>query len=177
MSAVTQAFAQSEALRRFARQDENSAPYPWVMLPPGGISFFAHNSIPAPDYGLANQLEICSYIVPDGWEGVLLDVMNTSTDNAGTFVEGSGDIIWTIDIDWPVGNPLGTSRYLPDYANIKTSLGDLVFPWPVRGGWRMKQGEVYRYKVRTVQNVNQGEPHFLHGSLLGWVWPMARQGV
>jgi len=70
-----------------------------------------------------------------GWlGGVLLDVMNIYLDQgAATFVQGSGDILWTIDIDWPLGNMLGTSRYLPNYASIKTQLGSFEDgPWPVR---------------------------------------------
>jgi hypothetical protein len=167
----------TQAVRRGARYDEERAPYPWVMMPPGGISFFAKGSLPAPAYGTANQIELCSYEVQDNWEGVLLDVMNLYTDNAGTFVQGSGDIVWSIDIDRPLGSPLQTGRWLPDYFQIITQLGDLSEPWPVRGGWRMKQGETYRYKVYTVANVGVGAPNFVHAALLGWTWPMARQGV
>ncbi len=167
----------SVTLRRSMRKDEERTPYPWVIPGPGSIPFFAKGSFPAPAWGSANQITLCTYSVPDGWEGVLLDVMNLYTDNAGTFVQGSGDIVWSIDIDRPLAAPLATGRWLPDYAQILTQLGDLSEPWPVRGGWRMKQGEIYRYKAYTVANVNTGAPSFVHAALLGWVWPMARSGV
>jgi len=172
-------YADQTAVRRGARSDEERTPYPWVMMPPGGISFFQPGSLPAPAFGIANQVELVSYTVQDGWEGSLQDVLVEYDDNgADTFIQGSGDIIWTIDIDWPLGNPLGTSRFLPNYAQIKTQLGSWDDgPWPVRGGWRMKSGETYRVKAYTVANVATGNPNFVHGALLGWVWPMARMGV
>ncbi len=172
-------YADQTAVRRGARSDEEKTPYPWVMMPPGGISFFAIGSLPAPAFGSANQVELCTYTVQDGWEGVLQDVMTIYLDQgAASFIQGSGDIVWSIDIDWPLGNQLGTSRYLPNYAFIKTQLGSFENgPWPVRGGWRMKSGETYRVKAYTVANVATGAPNFVHGALLGWVWPMARMGV
>jgi len=179
MSPAVLSYGDQTAVRRGARSDEERTPYPWVMMPPGGISFFAIGSAPAPAYGIANQVQLCSYTVQDGWEGVLLDVMDVYLDGgAASFVQGSGDIVWTIDIDWPLGNQLGTSRYLPNYSSLLTQLGSFENgPWPVRGGWRMKSGETYRYKVYTVANVVTGAAAFVHGALLGWVWPLARMGV
>lgn len=179
MSPAVLSYADQTAVRRGSRSDEERTPYPWVMMPPGGISFFAIGSVPAPAWGSANQVELCSYTVQDGWEGTLMDVLVEYLDGgANSFVQGSGDIIWTIDIDTPLGAPLATSRFLPNYAFLKTQLGSFENgPWPIRGGWRMKQGETYRVKGYTVANVNTGAPAFLHGGLLGWVWPMARQGV
>ena len=179
MSAAVLSYADQRAIRQAARSDEERTPYPWVMLPPGGISFFAMGSVPAPAFGQANQVTLATYTVQDGWEGTLQDVLVIYDDQgAATFVQGSGDIVWTIDIDNPLGSPLATSRFLPNYAQILTQLGSLENgPWPVRGGWRMKQGEVYRVKAYTVANVATGAPNFVHGALLGWVWPMAKAGV
>ena len=75
MSPAVLSYADQTAIRRGARSDEERSPYPWVMLPPGGISFFSIGSIPAPNYGSVNQVEICSYTVQDGWEGTLQDVL------------------------------------------------------------------------------------------------------
>ena len=178
MSPAVLSYADQTAIRRGSRSDEERAPYPWVMMPPGGISFFTIGSVAAPAWGAANQVVLAEYTVQDGWEGVLQDVMCIYDDGgAASFIQGSGDIVWAIDIDWPLLNQLGTSRFLPNYAAILTQLGSFADgPWPVRGGWRMKGGETYRVKVRTVQNVNTGAPAFCHGALLGWVWPMARAG-
>lgn len=174
MSAAPFLLTDSAAVRRGARNDEQSSPYPWVMIPPGGVSVFEHGSFPTPAYGAGNQITLCTYVVPDGWEGVLSDVMVLLLDPNGNFVEGSGSVLWDIDIDRPLAAALSTGRFLPNYHSITTRLGDLTRPWPVRGGWRMKQGETYRIKFQTVNTVTVGAPAFVHGALLGWVWPMAR---
>ncbi len=174
MSAAPFLLSDSAGIRRGARSDEQSSPYPWVMIPPGGVSVFEHGSFATPAYGTANQITLCTYQVPDGWEGVLSDVMVLLLDPNGNFVEGSGSVFWDIDIDRPLAAALSTGRYLPNYYHISTRLGDLTRPWPVRGGWRMKQGETYRVKFYTVNTVTVGAPAYVHGSLLGWVWPMAR---
>lgn len=166
---------QSTVIRRGARADEVSQPYPWVMIPPGGVSVFAHGSEPAPAHG--TQIVVADFKVPDGWEGVLDHVMCVITGDGGTVVQGSGDFDFSIDIDRPLNAPLATGRFLPNYAVIETQLGDLTRPWPVRGGWRMKQGEEYRFKYISNATVSVGSPCFVHAALLGWVWPMARQGV
>lgn len=139
-------------------------------IPDNAVPFFTTGSFAAPAWGLANQIVLCTYQCPIGWEGLLTDVMNLYT-GSDTFVEGSGDIVWTIDIDFPLAAALGTGRALPGYNAITRGLGDLSEPWPIRRGWRMKSGETYRYKARTVQNVQVGSPAFVHGSLQGIVWP------
>lgn len=172
MSAAPFLLSDAATIRRGARQDENSSPYPWVMIPPGGVSVFEHGSFATPAYGA--QITLATYTVPDGWEGVLSDVMDLLLDPNGNFVEGSGSAFWDIDIDRPLGAALATGRYLPNYYHILTRLGDLTRPWPVRGGWRMKQGETYRMKFTAVNTVTTGAPSFVHGAMLGWVWPMSR---
>jgi hypothetical protein len=159
--------------------DANAWPYPWVYIPPGGISFYSPGSVAAPNYGVGNQVEICEYTVPISFEGVLTKLMNQYLDPApSTFVQGSGDIIFDYDIDRPIGAPLSTGHYLADYYHILVNQGSTEEgPWPVEGGIRLKQGETIRLKVYTVQNVLTGAPAFVHGALLGWIWPMARLGV
>lgn len=165
--------ADHNALRTSTR---DRSPYPWIAIPPGGVSFFAKGSAPAPAYGVGNQIILCEYKIPIAFEGVLTDVMNEYTDAMATFVEGSGDIVWDYDVNRPLAAPLSTGRYLNDYFNVTTKLGDLQQPWPVRGGIRLKQGDTIRLKVYTVNTVSVGSPAFMHGSLLGWIWPMAHKG-
>lgn len=172
MSAAPVLFTDSFGVRRGSRNDQESSPYPWFIPPPGSVSVFEHGSFPTPAYG--TQITLATYIVPDGWEGVLTDVMVFLLDPNGTFVQGSGSALWDIDIDRPLGSALATGRFLPNYFHIPTQLGDLTRPWPVRGGWRMKQGETYRIKFTSVNTITVGSPAFTHGALLGWVWPMAR---
>lgn len=148
-----------------------------LNIPATAVPWFAMGSIPAPAFSPSVQTLICQYQVQYGWEGLLTQVMNTYIDPGGTFVEGSGDIVWTIDIDIPIGSTLATGHFLPAYSQIIRSLGSLQEQWPIPGGgitnrgWRMKPGETYRYKVRTVQNVAIGAPAFVHASFGGIVWP------
>lgn len=126
-------------------------------------------SAATPAFG--TQILLATYQVPIGWEGLLVSVMNTITGDGGSFIEGSGDLFWTIDIDIPLGAPLISGHFLPGYASVLRSLGNLSEQWSVIRGWRMKSGETYRYKVTNVQNVAVGSPSFCHGSLNGLVWP------
>lgn len=158
------------------RSTKEQSPFPWIAIPDAGISFYASGSFPAPNWGAANQIEVCSFEVPEGREAVLLDIMNLYTDAAGSFIEGSGAIIWDYDVNVPLGSTIPSGYWLADYYQIVTALGDLQQPWPIRGGIRLKQGDIVRQKVYTVDTVNTGAPSFVHGALLGWHWPMANKG-
>lgn len=160
MGSTAQMQNDARALRR------SSAVHP---IPDNAVPFFADGSVAAPAFGV--QALLCTYQCPIGWEGLLVAVMNTVQGDGGTFIEGSGDMFWTIDIDIPIGGSLITGHFLPGYAIINRSLGSLQEPWPVMRGWRMKSGETYRYKVTNVQNVAEGSPCFCFGSLNGLVWP------
>lgn len=150
----------------------------FVPIPDNAVPFFATGSVATPAFSdpttLNNQVELCEYQCPIGWEGFLMGIMLFITGDAGTFITGSGDVIWSVDIDRPLASPLATGRWLPGYSAVARTLGDLSEPWPVARelrGWRMKTGETYRAKGYTAQNVNTGSPSFLHGSLQGMVWP------
>lgn len=172
MSAAHQIFHRD--LLGVGRSTKEQAPYPWIAIPPGGRSFYRPGSFPAPAYG--TQIEVCAYEVPEGREGVLMDIMNLYSDAGASFIEGSGDILWDYDVNIELGNVNPSGYWLADYYHIKTALGDLQQPWPVRGGIRLKQGDIVRQKVTTVATVTVGSPAFVHGALLGWTWPMANKG-
>src|SRR5713226_6594243 len=65
-------------------------------IPDNAVPFFANNpgSLPTPAFGIANQVVLSSYQLPIGWEGLLTWTMNTITGDGGTFVEGSGEVVW-----------------------------------------------------------------------------------
>lgn len=139
------------------------------VIPANAIPFFVDGSAPNPAFGV--QIVLCTYQVQIGYEGYLQAVMAVEQGDGGTWVVGSGDIFWTIDVDIPLGNPLATGYAVPGYANIVRPLGSFEEPWPICRGWKMHGGETYRLKFQTVQNVNVGAPAFAFGSLLGVVWP------
>lgn len=141
------------------------------IIPKSAIPFFADGAVPMPAAGIANQVVITSYQVQIGYEGYLMAVMANVDGDGGAFIEGSGQIVWTIDIDIPLGNPLATGRFLPGYSTIERKLGSFEKPWPIVRGWRMHPFETYRFKVYQTGGVPVGSPCFAFGSLLGVVWP------
>lgn len=142
-------------------------------IPDNAVPFFANNpgSVATPAWGSANQVVLATYQCPVGWEGLLTWTMNTITGDGGAFIQGSGDVVWTLDIDNPLANPLVSAHFLPGYGALITTMGDLTEPWPVARGWRMKSGETYRLKVYTVGIVPIGSPCFCHGWFGGISWP------
>lgn len=150
-----------------SRQD--AWPYPWVFMPPGGRPFNRRGSLVAPAYGAGNQAVVTSFEVPAGYQGVLL---NLFWQYVGTgFVQGSGTIVTTVDINTPLGVAALGGYTLPDFANMTLSIGDNTYPWPVDGGWVLDEGQVVRMKSYTTATVTVGAGNYIHGGLLGWIWP------
>jgi hypothetical protein len=165
MMARTQETTQSilrdmQSLRRKSDQPQE--------IPASAIPWFVDGNAPNPAHG--TQITLCTYQVQIGYTGYLQAVMCTELGDGGTFIQGSGDILWTIDVDIPLGNPLATGYAVPGYALIKRSLGSLEKPWPICRGWKMHPGETYRLKAKPVANVPVGSPAFVFGSLQGVVW-------
>ena len=158
------------ALRRATEQ---------AQIPAGAVPFHAQGSQPMPVYGIANQVVIgqCTYQVQAGWQGLLTGIMLIVTGDGGTWIPGSGDVVFTVDVDIPLLDPLATGRFLPQYSTVIRPIGSFEQPWPVPGwsitnrGWAMHPLETYRAKVFSVANVAQGAPCFVHASLCGIVWP------
>jgi hypothetical protein len=163
------------ALRRATEQ---------LQIPAGAVPFHAQGSAPMPAYGLANQIVIgtvqpnlCQYQVQAGWQGLLTGIMLIVTGDGGSWVVGSGDVVFTVDVDIPLADPLATGRFLPQYSQVIRPIGSFEEPWPIPGwsiinrGWTMQPLETYRAKVYSLANVSQGSPCFVHASLCGIVWP------
>jgi hypothetical protein len=170
MSSVSSILSDMNSLRRGIEQEKipfNA--FPFNPMNPG--------SVPMPFYGVGNQVQICEYQVQYGWEGLLTGIMFIVTGDGGSWIPGSGDVVGTIDVDIPLGNPLSTGRFVPDYSKIIRPLGSFEKPWPTPGesiinrGWRMHPGETWRAKVYSLANVATGTPCFVHAALCGIVWP------
>lgn len=170
MSAAPFLLSDAATIRRGARQDENSSPYPWVMIPPGGVSVFEHGSFATPAYGA--QITLATYTVPDGWEGVLSDVMDLLLDPNGNFVEGSGSAFWDIDIDRPLGARTGNRPVPAELLSHphKTRRFDETLASPRRLAdetgrnlpdevYRGEHGHDWRALVRPWRNARLGMAH------------------
>lgn len=133
---------------------------PWVKQPPQGRRLSKINSIalPAPAQ-FGQDLLVASFIVPLGWDGVIISTSNFFTGQ--NFNEGSGDISWRLQIN---------QRYVKDMGNIQTTLGTLSQPWPVNNGSIRLQS---RQLVQWFANVANANP--INGRIIcamfGWFYP------
>jgi hypothetical protein len=145
--------------------------YPWVNAPPGYVLINRRGSIAAPANG--TQALVVTFTVPQAMEAVVLFVLNVffGSDNGGN--NGSGSIVWVIDVNRPLGAAgTGLGYVPPDFGNIVTQLGSLTQgPWPVPGGIHLNERDVINYKVTTTAPVGVGAPNFVTCALCGWMWP------
>lgn len=172
------------AAQQAASRLQHRAPPPYWFedMPPEGIPFFAPNNgnvnggpslvIPSPAYGVANQTVLASYQCPSNFVAVLKGIL--ATFEGSSFVPGSGNIIWTVDVDVPVPAVAGTAGYAFDgYGKLLTPMGSYANGlWKIYPGLRFADLEVVRLKVQTVAVVGQGAPNFMNGMLAGWIVPI-----
>jgi hypothetical protein len=133
---------------------------PWVKMPPQARRFSQISSIALPNATGTDNL-VLSFIVPIGYDGVAVTVVNNYTGQG--FVEGSGDLTWRIQLNM---------RYAKNYGNITTSLGSLTIPTNIGNSLFMQSGQLVQYFVnRSVASA----PDLIGGriicALLGWWWP------
>ena len=142
--------------------------YPWVVPPPSETPVSARETIAAPAYGVQALITSCQ--VPQAMEAVITHIL-CKFDGSG-FVQGSGAVTWTIDINRPLG--AAQQGYNPPFfGSIITQLGDfLTFPFPVPGGIRLSERDTIRFKVTTAAPVGIGAPNYITAMLLGWYYPV-----
>lgn len=158
-------------LGKGALQDE-SWPYFWEQPRANAEHAQPVNSIPVPVIGVIT--EVVNVTVPAGFRFVLRKIMHTftSTITPSPWQEGSGDLLFTIDVDNPIGSVALASFALPDMANMAQSRGSLVNgPWPVEGYNVFNPYQVIRYKVVNVA-IAAGAPNLVHCGLFGWWQPL-----
>jgi hypothetical protein len=152
-------------------------PFPWDVPPPSHIARHIMGSIPAPNYGIANQVEILNYTVPAGmWFVIKALLIRYDGQN---FNQGSGDIVFQVDVDNPqtfgVAGNLSTGRALQDYGKVLWNMGSFE-----NGAVRIWGSPVFYANQRigikgyTVQNVATGAPNYFSAWMLGWEWTLAQ---
>lgn len=117
---------------------------PWIFMPPQSIRFqkvamltMAQILLPGVDY------LVLQFQVPANYDAVIKSLTNIFVPTPGGMglVEGSGDMIWRLQINsvWP-----------KDYGNLITSQGDLANPHVLTGGGiRLKANSIVRYWVQV----------------------------
>ncbi len=141
--------------------------YPWSIPPADRTPWRKEFSIAAPAVGVITQ--IWQFEIPDGFYLVVDRIRHGY--GPGLLVEGSGSIIWTIDVNFPIGSPQATWRPLAQFTG---SVGSLKRPWPV-GPLLFRGNDTLRYKVQiTDPLVPVGPPNIVYALAEGWLYPMAR---
>lgn len=135
---------------------------PWVRMPVQGKQFKKISSIalPAAD---GNDHLVLSWLVPYAYDGTIVSVVQNYTGQG--FVEGSGDLVWRLQLN---------QHYVKDYGNSNTQLGSLVTPYPnINSGQILIQsGQLVQFFVNrsttSAGNLNGGR---ILCATLGWTWP------
>lgn len=136
---------------------------PWVEPPPGAITFNPDKAIPLPDPA-DTDVVVLSFRVPLAYDGILLAQYHAYR-GSGTFVEGSGDIIWRVRVN---------GRYLRDMGNMQVSIGSPQTLSPCPGGLWLHSGNLVEYVVSAPNGTGNlplpGQGNILAG-LHGWFFP------
>ena len=144
--------------------------YPWLIPPNQRTPWKQEGSIPAPAMGVLT--EIWAYLIPDNFYLVLDRIRHFYSPVP--IVGGSGAIIWGIDVDTPIGNPLATQRPVSQFTNAIGGPGKKPFPV---GPLQFRGGQTVRYKVIiTDPTVATGLPNIVSALGEGWLYPVTQSG-
>lgn len=151
-----------------AHKTSFGVPIPLVASQP----IFAKGFAEAPDYGAANQVILCSYKIPRGYNAVICGLVFGYAGGGGTF-SLPGQLLFAVDVDDPNAVTTGAQPGYTekDYAAVPFQLGSLVGGpvWPVE--FKLEQGEEIRVKGQTVSTVAVGPGNVLFAALVGFQWP------
>ena len=158
-----------------AQQGLWKTPYPWDTPPPQRQPRFIMGSAIPLKYGRLNQVEICNYTVQPGNYFVLRAVLVRY--DGGNFVQGSGDVVFSIDINNPLTinqtNLTTNARALRDFGQILFNLGSFDHgPVWLPGEPQFEENTRIGVKAYAVQNVALGDPNRFNAWLVGYEWPM-----
>lgn len=108
---------------------------PYLTMPETGRPFHFQEAIACPAAG-TDDFPVVSFFVPLGWKASIKAVANAFIGTG--FDEGSGDLIWRIDID---------QAYMPGFERITTSLGTINDSRDLRAPLIAQGGQLVRYTV------------------------------
>lgn len=152
-----------------AAVQDNSWPF-WWAVPRSNAQYVQRvASIPAPTVGVIT--EVVELTVPVGFRFILRAIRQsfaTGVQGAPVWVDGSGDILWTIDVDAPTGATALSGYGLPDLSAMADARGSQFGPWPIEGYTVFEPYQTIRYKVLTTPNIAAGAPNFITCGLFGW---------
>jgi hypothetical protein len=142
-------------------------PFPWLQEAADGRHFNEQGSIEAPALGV--QGTILEYEIPDGFSAAIHSIMRAYIGSG--FIEGSGSILWDLDVDRELGALPIIGYTVPSYAFNKFSLGN-----PIQGPWKLPgpiiiDSGIIRLKATSISDISVGAPNYMVGAILGWIYP------
>jgi len=157
-----------------AQQERRNAwPYTDRYAPPNADRVFEWGVIAAPASAAAAQ--VCIYTVPQGARAVITSVVFQTVVPAGSgmFVSGSGDVLWTLDVNTPVGVDPIQGSVVKGFFQVPFDLGTTQAPWSLSKPEVGKPQDVFRVKVESNPLViTPGAPQFYIAIINGWEWPV-----
>ena len=134
------------------------------------IDIYVSGSVAAPAPTVLTVL--LAYQVPSGHQFALTGVMWKFEGPAGGFVQGSGDIIWTLDVN----NPLTPSalaiagRYIQGFGSELAEIGSYEKPWWFSRPRVFAPSDLIQLKVLTTAAIPQNSGYF-NSRFVGSLWP------
>ena len=152
-----------------AALQDTSWPYAWVV--PRAQTQYVQRvaSIPAPAPGVLT--EVCEVQVPGALCFIMRGIRHSFSSGIGgapVFTDGSGQILWSIDVDNPIGSIAISGYGLADLTNMADQRGSQLGPWPIEGYTVFDEYQTIRYKVITTADIAPGAPNFITCGLFGW---------
>ena len=108
----------------------NGQPYPWEQMPPGGTPLLYERVITVPAAATADA-PVIEFVVPPGFTCALK--RHSHRYLGPGFVEGSGDLIWRIEVD---------GAHAPGYDDMRTTADR-----EIHGAILAEQNQTVRYTV------------------------------
>ena len=170
---VTGPEAVKAAANLAATQDRRDQwPYPWNFPSPGASRVFRVGSVVAP--ATATQTEVLVYRVPQGYRFWLCALLQTYV-GAG-WIAGSGDILWTLDKNRPVGVAPLQGEVIQGFGNIGIGLGSMLngcvtYLCPLAMPELLAPTDELRSKVITTAAIPVGGTNYFHSIFSGWLEP------
>jgi hypothetical protein len=110
----------------------------------------------------AGDQTILEMRMPLGYDGLLAGIFHFYSGNG--FVQGSGDIVWRVQVNL---------RYMEDLGNIPFALGSPQSPVPLTEGQILLSGQTVRYivNVPNLSGLIQVGQSQITAGLVGFLWP------
>lgn len=153
---------------RLLQDSKAQWPYPWLFPPPNAKNRLPFGSVAAP--AGATPIEIMEFTVPTGMRFYLVGIIQQFV-GAG-FIQASGNALWTLDKDTPIGSGNLQGSSIADFTNQPFTLGSFDDgPFPIEDPLVFEAGATIRSKVTTDGSIPQGAPNFFVTVLAGWTVP------